>query len=124
MLPEILSNSLASLQAGHTRYTVSAFMEFNPEGIRTDRRFARTAIKVDRRFAYEEVFEVIEHPEGELATSLYPEIRAMVPKMLELAMLLRARRFKRGALELNMPEVEIDLGDQGEVVGGIWRLTT
>ena len=117
MLPEILSNSLASLQAGHTRYTVSAFMEFNSDGVRTDRRFARSAIKVDRRFAYEEVFEVIQHPEGELATSLYPEVREMVARMLELAMLLRARRFKRGALELNMPEVEIDLGDVGEVVG-------
>ncbi len=117
MLPEILSNSLASLQAGHTRYTVSAFMEFNPDGIRTDRRFARSAIKVDRRFAYEEVFEVIQHPEGELASSLYPEVREMVARMLELAMLLRKRRFKRGALELNMPEVEIDLGEQGEVVG-------
>ncbi len=35
MLPEILSNSLASLQAGRTRYTVSAFLEFNPEGILT-----------------------------------------------------------------------------------------
>ena len=32
-------------------------------------------------------------------------------------MILRQRRFARGALELNMPEVEIDLGDQGEVVG-------
>ena len=41
----------------------------------------------------------------------------MIARMLELAMLLRRRRFKRGALELNMPEVEIDLGDQGEVVG-------
>ena len=117
MLPEILSNSLASLQAGHTRYTVSAFMEFNSDGVRTDRRFARTAIKVDRRFAYEEVFGVIEHPEGELAKGLYPEVREMVSRMLELAMLLRRRRFKRGALELNMPEVEIDLGEQGEVVG-------
>jgi ribonuclease R len=117
MLPEILSNSLASLQAGHTRYTISAFMEFNPDGVRTDRRFARSAIKVDRRFAYEEVFEVIQHPEGELASSLYPEVREMVARMLELAMLLRKRRFKRGALELNMPEVEIDLGEQGEVVG-------
>ena len=117
MLPEILSNSLASLQAGHTRYTVSAFMEFNPDGVRTDRRFARTAIKVDRRFAYEDVFEVIRHPEGELAAGLYPEVREMVARMLELAMLLRQRRFKRGALELNMPEVEIDLGDLGEVVG-------
>ena len=32
-------------------------------------------------------------------------------------MILRRRRFDRGALELNMPEVEIELGDQGEVVG-------
>jgi ribonuclease R len=117
MLPEILSNSLASLQAGHTRYTVSAFMEFNPDGVRTDRRFARSAIKVDRRFAYEEVFEVIQHPDGELATSLYPEVRAMIGRMLELAMLLRKRRFRRGALELNMPKVEIDLGEEGEVAG-------
>ena len=117
MLPEVISNSLASLQEGHTRYTVSAFMEFNAEGIRTDRQFARSAIKVDRRFSYEQVFEVIQHPEGELAASLYPEIREMIARMLELAMILRRRRFQRGALELNMPEVEIDLGEQGEVVG-------
>ena len=32
MLPEILSNSLASLQAGRTRYTVSALLEFNARG--------------------------------------------------------------------------------------------
>ena len=117
MLPEILSNSLASLQEGHTRYTVSAFMEFNPDGVRTDRRFARSAIKVDRRFAYEQVFDVIQHPEGELSQSLYPEVREMIARMLELAMILRGRRFKRGALELSMPEVEIDLGEVGEVVG-------
>ncbi len=42
MLPEVLSNSLASLQAGRVRYTVSAFLEFNAEGIRTDARFARS----------------------------------------------------------------------------------
>ena len=43
--------------------------------------------------------------------------RACSGRMLELAMILRKRRFARGALELNMPEVEIELGDQGEVVG-------
>ena len=117
MLPEVLSNSLASLQAGHARYTVSAMLEFDPDGVRTVKEFARSVIKVDRRFAYEEVFEVLQNPEGELAKSLYPEIRAMLARMLELAMILRKRRFKRGALELNMPEVEIDLGEQGEVVG-------
>ena len=51
-------------------------------------------------------------PEG-----LSPEVHAMLGRMLELAMILRKRRFQRGALELSMPEVEIDLGEQGEVVG-------
>ncbi len=37
MLPEVLSNSLASLQAQRTRYTVSALLEFNAEGVLTVR---------------------------------------------------------------------------------------
>ena len=117
MLPEILSNSLASLQAGHSRYTMSAILEFDPSGIRTDRTFAKSVIRVDHRFAYEEVFEILDHPDGDAARALAPEIRAMLERMLELAMILRQRRFARGGLELNMPEVEIDLGEQGEVVG-------
>jgi len=117
MLPEILSNSLASLQAGHVRYTVSAILEFDPDGVRTARTFARSAIRVDHRFAYEQAFEILQHPDGEAAAALAPELREMLGRMLELAMILRKRRFKRGSLELSMPEVEIDLGEQGEVVG-------
>ena len=47
----------------------------------------------------------------------------MLGEMLELAMILRSRRFERGALELNLPEVEIDLGDQGEVTGAHLAVT-
>ncbi len=117
MLPEILSNSLASLQAGATRYTVSAILEFNPEGIRTARTFARSAIRVDHRFAYEQAFDAIKDPDGDFGSTLSPDLKAMLARMLDLAMILRGRRFRRGALELNMPEVEIDLGEEGEVVG-------
>ncbi len=116
MLPEVLSNSLASLQAGHVRYTVSAFMEFNAEGVRTDRSFARSAIRVDHRFAYEQVMALVKDPQTPME-GVGPEIREMIARMHELAMILRRRRFARGALELNMPEIEVDLGEQGEVVG-------
>jgi ribonuclease R len=116
MLPELLSNSLASLQQGHVRYTVSALLEFNAEGVRTDRRFARTAIRVDRRFSYEEAYDAMMHPDKPIE-GITPEVRAMLSRMLELAMILRRRRFARGALELVMPEVEVELGDQGQVVG-------
>ena len=114
--PEILSNSLASLQAGRTRYTVSALLEFNAEGILTSKRFARSAIRVDHRFTYEQAMAVMKAPEAD-ASGRRPEVAAMLGEMLELAMILRRRRFARGALELNLPEIEIDLGDQGEVTG-------
>jgi ribonuclease R len=116
MLPEILSNSLASLQAGHVRYTVSALIEFSADGVRTDRSFARSAIRVDQRFAYEQVMPLINEPDTP-AEGVSDEVRATLVRMHELAMLLRKRRFARGALELNMPEVEVDLGENGEVVG-------
>ena len=64
MLPEILSNSLASLQAGRTRYTVSALLEFNAEGILTSKRFARSAIRVDHRFTYEQAMAVMKQPQA------------------------------------------------------------
>ena len=116
MLPEILSNSLASLQAGRTRYTVTAFLEFNPEGILVSKRFARTAIRVDHRFSYEDAFPVMKAP-ANVHADVTPAVAHMLGEMLELAMILRRRRFARGALELNLPEVAITLGDHGEVSG-------
>jgi len=116
MLPEVLSNSLASLQAGKTRYTMSARIEFSPDGARTDATFARSAIRVDRRFSYEQAYAVMQDPRG-IHEGVAPEVATLLETMLDLAMILRKRRFQRGALELNMPEVEIDLGEQGEVVG-------
>jgi ribonuclease R len=116
MLPEVLSNSLASLQEGRTRYTMSALMEFNAEGIRTDQRFARSAIRVDHRFSYEQAFAVMNDPAG-THEGVTPEVVALLIEMRNLAMLLRKRRFARGALELNMPEVQVALGEHGQVVG-------
>jgi len=41
MFPEIISNSLASLQQGKVRYVKSALIDFTPGGQRTSARFAR-----------------------------------------------------------------------------------
>jgi ribonuclease R len=116
MLPEILSNSLASLQARHTRYTLSALLEFNAEGVLTSKRFARSAIRVDERFTYEQAMAIMSQPD-QAHESISPDVVRMLAAMRELAMILRRRRFHRGALELNLPEIAIDLGERGEVVG-------
>jgi ribonuclease R len=116
MLPEILSNSLASLQAARTRYTVSAHLDFNPEGILTAKRFARSAIKVDQRFSYEQALPIMKAPASP-HSGVAPEIAKMLGQMLELAMILRRRRFARGALELSLPAVDIELAADGRVAG-------
>jgi alkyl hydroperoxide reductase subunit AhpC len=68
MLPEILSNALSSLQQDHVRFTKSAFIEFTADGIPTHCDLANTAIKVTRRFAYEEVMPIIADPDKKVAT--------------------------------------------------------
>ncbi|WP_417851536.1 ribonuclease R [Thalassoglobus sp.] len=117
MLPEIISNGLASLQEGRTRFTMSAFIEFSAEGIPIETRFSRSAIKVTQRFAYEEVMPIIKAKPSEPIEGVSAEIRELLNNMHELAMILRKRRFAKGSLELDMPEVRLSLDADGKVTG-------
>ncbi len=124
MFPEIISNSLASLQQGRARYVKSALMDFTPAGQRTEARFANAAIRVCKRFSYEQVSAILqahaaEPVDGPRAAGLKvdDEVLALLLRMHDLAMILRRRRLRRGALELNMPETELELDEQGRVTG-------
>ena len=115
MLPEVISNGLASLQEGRVRYTLSAILELDEEGNVRHRRFARTAIKVARRFAYEEVMPIVTHPDK------HPEVAAPIRRLLcdmhALAMKLRRKRIRNGAINLDLPEVKLDLDKDLRVTG-------
>ncbi len=117
MLPEVISNGLASLQEKKVRYTMSAFIEFTMEGIPINTRFSRSAIKVNKRFAYEEVLPIIEEKDEAKVKHIPEKVRKLLHDMQELARILRKRRFVKGALELEMPEVRLDLDPIGNVSG-------
>ncbi len=116
MLPEIISNSLASLQPDRVRYTKTVFIEFTPEGVRVDVEPHSAAIRSQRRFTYEQVDEYLAD-RAVWKNQLAPQVFDLLGRMHELAMLLRDRRMKRGSLELSMPEVKIDLDGEGRVCG-------
>jgi ribonuclease R len=116
MFPEIISNSLASLQQGRLRYVKSVQIDFTPAGQRTEVRFADGAIRVRRRFTYEQVSAILANPVGE-GRQIEPDILGLLLRMRDLAMILRKRRLRHGALELNMPETELEYDDQGRVRG-------
>ncbi len=133
MLPEVISNNLASLQPHKVRYAITAMIEFTEEGARVDTEVFKSAIKSRRRFNYEEVDEFLvakklsppvethvktsRKKETSVFRDLAAEVETLLVRMHELAMILRGRRFARGALELAMPEMKIDLDADGRVVG-------
>ena len=116
MLPEVISNHLASLQPDQVRYTKTAFIEFTEEGARVATKFCSGAIQSKRRFSYEEVDDYLENPLA-WRRKLTPEVYQLLKRMHQLAMILRRRRYERGSLELSLPEVKIKLDRDGQVSG-------
>ncbi len=123
MLPELISNSLASLQPGKVRYAKTVRIEFTADGARVATDLLRTAIRSSRRFTYEEVDDYIANP-AKWKKQLSPEVFELLGRMRELAAILRNRRMLRGSLELDMPEVKVDLDEQGRVAGAHVEVNT
>ncbi len=123
MFPELISNGLASLQQDKVRLVKSALIDLTPTGQKAHVRFANGAIKNKRRFTYEEVSAILnkaESGEGE-APEVSPEIHAMLLHMRDLATIMHKRRVKRGALELQMPEIGLEYDANGKVSGAHFR---
>jgi len=116
MLPEIISNHLASLQPDKVRYTQSCTIEFTAEGVPVHAEVHRAAIRSKRRFSYEEVDDFLANRKA-WREKLEPDVWELLSRMHELAMILRRRRLERGAIELTLPEIKIDLDAGGKVAG-------
>ena len=116
MLPEAISNGVASLQPDRLRYALSVFLHMTAEGALVEAVVKKTAIRSCRRFTYEEVDGFLEN-RATWKKKLEPPVFELLGRMHELAMVLRRRRAERGALELSLRELAIDLDQDGRVVG-------
>lgn len=116
MLPEIISNNLASLQPDRVRYAMTAMIELTPEGKLVGTEFYRTAIRSKRRFTYEEVDQFLADRDA-WKEKLKPAVHQLLGDMHTLAMVLRKNRFENGSLEMTLPEVKLELDREGKVVG-------
>ena len=116
MLPEVISNNLASLQPNRVRYCMTALIEFTPDGIPVQTELHRGAIQSAHRFTYEEIDDYLEDDQP-WKQKLPNDVFELVRNMHTLAMTLRRRRMKAGAINLILPEVKIDLDEDGKVVG-------
>ena len=108
MLPERLSSDLCSLAPNAPKLCVSLLMEVTADGRVMHTRFMETRITSARRFTYEEVQDVLDG-------------RAAVPGAIErslkalnaLARALNEQRLMRNAVDLELPELRVELTDRG-----------
>lgn len=103
MLPERLCNFICSLRPDEEKMTYSVIFQINDKGEVKDSHIARTVIKSNRRFTYEEVQEILETGEGEYVTELQ--------KLNALAKILREKRMAGGAINFDRMEVRFEIDD-------------
>jgi ribonuclease PH len=116
MLPEVLSNDLCSLVEGKDRLTMSAVFILNPKTAEVKEKwFGETIIHSAKRFTYEQAQEIIE---GMTDGPHKKEITTLN----EIGKILKATRFKNGALYMETEEVKFKLDDKGVPVEVIRKI--
>ncbi len=113
MLPEAISNGVASLVPGVDRLTLSMIARLSPEGEVKDVRFEKGVIRSKARLTYDQVERFLEGGRLPEAADFFAEdLRALDA----LAQKLKAKRLEAGAIEFDFPEVKVDLTEDGGVL--------
>ena len=108
MLPEHLSNGICSLRPDEDKLTFSCIFEMNDKAEVVNYRIARTVIRSNRRFTYEEAQQVIETGIGDFKDEIL--------KLDALAKILRRRRYEDGSVEFDRAEVRFEIDETGHPV--------
>lgn len=113
MLPEILSNNICSLKVNKKRLAHSVFIEFDKRGKMLHFSFADTLIKSKAKLSYEDVQHYFDSSE---ITSKIKNVKENLDSARELAHILTYKRISDGSLDFDLPESNIILNKNGEVI--------
>ena len=125
MLPERLCNFICSLRPDEEKLCYSAIFVLDEEANIKSWHLAHTVIRSNRRYAYEEVQQLLEQngvvdgtgQPAPPATKNHPyqgEYAAELIRLDALAKKLRERRFKNGAVKFDREELHFDIDKDGK----------
>ncbi|OQY09153.1 MAG: hypothetical protein B6I30_10225 [Desulfobacteraceae bacterium 4572_187] len=100
MIPPDLSQGLLSLKKGHDRPAISLLARFGMDGTLLEYRFVSSIIRVQQQLTYSHVNENL------------PNI-SQFQELHRLAEILHQKRMDRGAMNLSLPELEMDMDEAG-----------
>ena len=106
MLPERLCNFICSLRPDEEKLCYSVIFLLDQDANVKNYHIAHTVIKSNRRYAYEEVQDILTGHDGDYADELRTLDR--------LAKQLRERRFKGGAVKFDREELHFDIDAEGK----------
>jgi ribonuclease R len=105
MLPEVLSADVCSLKEGEDRAAMACHLRIGPDGKVTKWRFTRALVRIAHNIAYEDAQAAIDGGSP-------PEYLA---NLWDAWKLLFAARQARDPLELELPERQVRLDDEGKI---------
>ena len=113
MLPEGLSNGICSLLPQQDRLTLSLFIDFDAAGRRLRHQLQESVIRTRARLSYSGVNLTLE---GQPPDDTYAELMPTLFGMARLKDILGRRRRERGAIDLDVSDYKVRLGDDGKPV--------
>ncbi|MDJ0894316.1 MAG: ribonuclease R [Alphaproteobacteria bacterium] len=112
MLPEALSNDLCSLRPHEARACVACHLWIDQQGVLQRYRFERALMRSAARLTYNQVQAALDGAPDDVCEGLLePVIRPLYGAFQALA----AARAKRGTLEIEMPERQVQIDETGRV---------
>ncbi len=126
MLPHKLSNGICSLNHDVDRLTLSCVMDIDGSGKVINHEIVEGLINVNERMNYTDVATILEgeeiHPEiaeenpSRSYESLMERYKPLIPmfrRMLELSLIIREAREKRGSIDFDVAETKIIVNEDG-----------
>ena len=108
MLPELLSNQVCSLRPDEDKLCFSVIFEMNDKAEIFNQWVGKSIIRSDRRYAYEEVQDIIDGGNS--------EYKEEIMVLHQLACNLRKERYKKGSIAFKSTEVKFILDDNSKPV--------
>ena len=114
MLPEKLSNGICSLNPNEDRLSISLKMTVNPKGKVIANDFYEAVINSDYRLVYDDVNNFLDDNDE----SIYEDelLKEKLRDFNKLREILSNMRKKRGSIDFNFSESQIDVTDDGKVL--------
>lgn len=111
MLPHKLSNGICSLNEHTDRYTISCIMEIDNQGKVVNHEILPTIIHSSHRMTYHNVNEIL-NCNKEIQMQ-YKDVVDLFFLMEELAVILRKKRDKKGAIDFDVNEAKVIVDKKG-----------